>query len=1027
MKKLLLSYLLLFLSCYAFAQLDSSFGTNGKAIIPVGSLGDVAYATARQTDGKIIAAGYSAVSGRYDFSVVRLNSNGSLDNSFDGDGKAIITSGTYGSICYAAAIQTDGKILLAGIAVNDDYDFAIIRLNINGSLDSSFDGDGIKVIPVSDPFFNDECYAITLQADGKILLAGYASYAPNNSFQDFAVVRLNTDGSLDSSFAGDGHDVYPVSQFGDKAYGIAVQTDGKIVLAGESFINDHDIAVLRINSDGSEDSTFAGDGYAFISNGYRDECRAIKIQTDGKIVVAGRLRNQSDGINDYEINRLNTDGTLDNSFSSDGALVIGIGATDDLATSTALQQDGKIVVAGYSNAGNFTNTVSLIRLQTNGDPDSCFSDDGKLIITSAANEYATAVLVQPDNKIVLAGATGPSNAEDFVLYRLLGNCGPCPDQDNDGYTTCQGDCNDNNPNIHPGATEVCNGLDDNCNGQVDEGVLITFYQDADSDGYGNPYMTIQACSAPAGYVNNNTDCNDNNPNINPGATEICNGIDDDCDGLIDEGLLTTYYADLDGDGYGNPVISIQVCNPTTGYVANNEDCNDSNPLVNPGATEICNNNIDDDCDQLIDEQCSSPYTGGIGDGHDTARLETQVFGPPPYYTPYYGGNGDGHDTARLETQFFGPPLYYTPYYGGNGDGHDTTRLESQAFGPPVYFTPYYGGNGDGHTMTVSTCNINTYYRDADNDGYGNIAVTTQACSLPTGYVNNNTDCNDNNATVHPGTIEICGNNTDDNCNGLVDENSMTATISPSGTVSLCQGTSLLLTANNGAGFTYQWYRNNLLLTGQTGITLTVTQPGNYYVVITNAGNCTATAVPTTVNMTNSPPAGITIQGNPNNCPVNLMAHPGGPGVTYQWFKNNLVINGAISRNYTAGTSGNYTVKVTKDGCYDISSPMSVTSCPQSMARQDITSVLKEDTVAGLTLFNVKVLPNPSSNDFTLHVLTGSNEMITITLFDAGGKFVKTIKSRPNVPIRFGSNWIQGIYMADVRQGKNHRALKLVKM
>ena len=105
-----------------------------------------------------------------------------------------------------------------------------------------------------------------------------------------------------------------------------------------------------------------------------------------------------------------------------------------------------------------------------------------------------------------------------------------------GYSTNNTDCNDSNTNVHPGATEVCNGIDDNCNGQVDEGVKTTFYRDADGDGYGNPNVTTQACSQPAGYVTNNTDCNDSNPNVHPGATEICNGIDDNCNGQIDEGL-----------------------------------------------------------------------------------------------------------------------------------------------------------------------------------------------------------------------------------------------------------------------------------------------------------------------------------------------------------------------------------------------------------------------------------------------------------------------------------------------------------
>ncbi|MFM7727881.1 MAG: putative metal-binding motif-containing protein, partial [Flavobacteriales bacterium] len=117
------------------------------------------------------------------------------------------------------------------------------------------------------------------------------------------------------------------------------------------------------------------------------------------------------------------------------------------------------------------------------------------------------------------------------------------DADADGYTSCGGDCNDNNAAIRPNATETCNTIDDNCNGQIDEGVTSTFYADADGDGYGNASSSVAACSAPAGYVSNSTDCNDNNSDVRPNATEICNSIDDNCNGQIDEGVTSTFYAD----------------------------------------------------------------------------------------------------------------------------------------------------------------------------------------------------------------------------------------------------------------------------------------------------------------------------------------------------------------------------------------------------------------------------------------------------------------------------------------------------
>ena len=170
----------------------------------------------------------------------------------------------------------------------------------------------------------------------------------------------------------------------------------------------------------------------------------------------------------------------------------------------------------------------------------------------------------------------------------------------EGYVADNTDCNDGDASVNPGATEVCNGVDDNCDGNIDEGVETTFYADADGDGYGDAGSSVSACSAPEGYVGDNTDCNDADAAVNLGMTEVCNGVDDNCDGNIDEGVTTTSYNDADLDGFGDAGMSNTGCTIPEGYILDNTDCNDASASIYPGAIEVCGNGIDDDCDGAID-------------------------------------------------------------------------------------------------------------------------------------------------------------------------------------------------------------------------------------------------------------------------------------------------------------------------------------------------------------------------------------------------------------------------------------------
>ncbi len=230
------------------------------------------------------------------------------------------------------------------------------------------------------------------------------------------------------------------------------------------------------------------------------------------------------------------------------------------------------------------------------------------------------------------------------------------DADKDYYVkvySCGGtDCNDNNANIHPNATEICNGIDDNCNYQTDEGLQqYTYFRDADSDNYGSKTNNITTCNAtiPAGYITNNTDCNDNNNQMHPGATEICDGNDNNCNNQTDEGFTQySYFRDADNDNYGSKTNNITTCNATipAGYIADNSDCNDNNAGINPSATEIYYDGVDNDCNTLT-KDCDKDNDGfnrmgGICDGTD-CNDSNAIINPSTVW--FYDADNDGYGNA----------------------------------------------------------------------------------------------------------------------------------------------------------------------------------------------------------------------------------------------------------------------------------------------------------------------------------------------------------------------------------------------
>ena len=397
---------------------DATFGSGyGTVITPIGSGTDVAYSLALQPDGMIVVAGACSNGTDYDFCLARYLASGALDTNFNGIGKVITAIGNGNDGAYSIALRPDGKIVVAGSCLNGNtYNFCLARYSASGTLDLSFNGTGKVITAIGSG--NAAAYSVALQPDGKIVVAGRCSNGTNT---DFCLARYLASGALDVSLNSTGTVITTIGSGGDVARGVALQPDGKIVVAGYcSNGTSIDFCLARYLASGTLDVSFNGSGTVITPIGVGDDYAiSLALQPDGKIIVAGVCSNGANS--DFCLARYLANGTFDTSFNSTGKVITPIGSSDDYGYSVALQPDGKIVVAGYcSNGANFD--FCLARYLANGTLDTSFGSTGKVITPIAGgNDVANSVALQPDGKIVVAGYCSNGANFDFCLARYLAN------------------------------------------------------------------------------------------------------------------------------------------------------------------------------------------------------------------------------------------------------------------------------------------------------------------------------------------------------------------------------------------------------------------------------------------------------------------------------------------------------------------------------------------------------------------------------------------------------------------------------
>lgn len=439
------------------------------------------------------------------------------------------------------------------------------------------------------------------------------------------------------------------------------------------------------------------------------------------------------------------DGTGDNADTDDD--------NDGILDVDDVDSDGDGIENPSDNCPSASN-VSQIDTDADGLGDSCDDDDDADSIADALDNCSL-VANSSQSNFDADGYGDDCDGDDDgdgvadSLETVSGGSTSVDDGDGDGFSEAQGDCNDSSSTTYSTASELCNGIDDNCDGTVDE--PATYYADADGDGYGNVSVSSVACDVPAGYVTNSTDCNDASNLASPGiATETCDdGLDNNCNGTVDD--PSTYYSDSDGDGYGNASAATSSCTQPSGTVLNNTDCDDATSSRNPGMTEVCDS-LDNNCDGSVDEGVTTLYYRDYdSDSYGTGLVNIYACSAP---SGYVSRSGDCKDAIAAI----------------NPDAAETCNSVDENCNQFI------------DDMESSSSSTITFYQDQDIDGYGNSSVSKYICDNATAkskavsllYIAADGDCNDTTNTINPAASEVCADGVDSDCDGS--DNPVSSTI-----------------------------------------------------------------------------------------------------------------------------------------------------------------------------------------------------------------------------------------------------------